>query len=225
MTHHHTFIKRTSLTSPIHISCLIPEGVYSHSPLSVFEVVVAAGASTEGYTRLKIPAIDGKRVPADPYCMAAYARNAAIIRHMNGPMSPLLKQPFSWLNYSAVGHRLGHAFTLACSNVNTGGPFISMIPEKAYPRLREIYLERTTIGAAARRATIKAILELEKKCRLFDGRVDDGVPYYCFLPDYRDMVKMAMDVLDRAYSNSVAEKENDKQLIQEVLETWGPGSS
>ena len=166
--------------SPIHMACLIPEGVYSHSPLSVFEVVVAAGASTTEIAGLKNSVCEGLIVPAHPYCLAAYARNTAIIRYMNGPMSSSLIKPRTFLhhaktNYNAetsytrlcsqVGSLAALAFVVACSNLNTGGPFIATLPRDAYPRLYEIYLERTSIGAstARRQETIKAILELEKK--------------------------------------------------------------
>jgi hypothetical protein len=202
--------------APIHMACLIPEGLYPHTPLSVFEVLVAAGASTDAPAAMG-PGAAGVSIPDLPYFMAAYARNTSLIKYMNGMISRRDSLPSSCGIKRLDGNIATFALELACINVNTSGPFLGFILKTdAYPHLRAIYAERTSIAATARRKTIKAILELEKKCRFAtvgDGKL--GLVYW-------NRLAASLNALSGAFSNSVEEKSSDMRLIRDVMDAAKP---
>lgn len=220
--------------SPIHIACLIPEGLYEHTPLSVVKMLLAAGASVQAEAGLSV-SIQDKKIPITPYNIAAFTRNTSTIRYFNSHIKIEDKTKL------AYGKTAAQALTLACSNLDTGGPIVKEILDSdIYPLLRTIYTGRTKAGASSRYETLKAIIELEEKCRGSNDswdwdplklshdayrntikeakRVLDGA-FQIQGDGYGNMVKEAKNVLEQAFSMSLEEKERDMELIDQVLST------
>lgn len=193
--------------APIYIASLIPEGLYRHTPVSVYDVLVAAGASECTAVVFKV-FVHGEEVPISPYSLAAYAKNAALIQHINSRTKARLKD-------NERGDRIAKtvvtAVVLACMNANTSGSILNSIPKDMYPELHNIYLDRMCPGASSRGETLKVILKLEKSCRPSQYSLTN------LLREYRETLEAARDTLRELFSNSMEERDHDLRLIQRSL--------
>jgi hypothetical protein len=139
--------------SPIHMACLVPSGLYSHSPASTVDVLVASGARTEKTARIRMDARDDRLWQPIPYLIAAYTKNVAVLRSLPKIQPGQATDQKTWMTIPFG------ALSLACQNFSISGPLFAAISD-CHPHLRTIYAspERMKQAAKDRNATLQMIL-------------------------------------------------------------------